>query len=228
MVDNLSIFHLPVGVRPSEELKDCLEISFMSKKHESETNNDVKIPTSDEGMSAWSAVTDAGVEAVMEFTSSLLKGKYANINKPKKHGVLSVRAASMLVIVTEIFWWCILMHILVKENISSVLSLLSNDICGKKLYVKEMYKFYSWQNNKRQFFKIGRASSIHFLSASYYFVYFRGETCHICVSIQVLFSFVALFEGACIFLLHWSSSFLLVKLFIPLRNNRKEREPKKL
>lgn len=103
MVDNLSIFHLPVGVRPSEELKDCLEISFMSKKHESETNNDVKIPTSDEGMSAWSAVTDAGVEAVMEFTSSLLKGKYANINKPKKHGVLSVRAASMLVIVTEIF-----------------------------------------------------------------------------------------------------------------------------
>ncbi|WJX21503.1 hypothetical protein P8452_10933 [Trifolium repens] len=51
MVDNLSIFHLPVGVRPSEELKDCVEITFRSKKHE----------------------PDAG-----------------------KHGVLSVRAASML------------------------------------------------------------------------------------------------------------------------------------
>lgn len=69
---------------------------------------------------------------------------------------------------------------------------------------------------------------VHFLSASYYFVYFSGETYHICVSIQVLFSFVALFVVACIILLHWSSSFLLVKLFIPLRNNRKEREPKKL
>ncbi|XP_024627907.1 protein ACCUMULATION AND REPLICATION OF CHLOROPLASTS 3 isoform X2 [Medicago truncatula] len=74
MMDNLSIFHLPVGVRPSEESKDCLEISFMSKKHEPE----------------------AGVEAVMEFTSSFLKAKHANSNKPKKHGVLSVRAASML------------------------------------------------------------------------------------------------------------------------------------
>lgn len=78
MVDNLSIFHLPVGVRPSEESKDCLEISFMSKKHEPE----------------------AGVEAVMEFTSSFLKAKHGNSNKPKKHGVLSVRAASMLVRVT--------------------------------------------------------------------------------------------------------------------------------
>ncbi|XP_058768567.1 protein ACCUMULATION AND REPLICATION OF CHLOROPLASTS 3, chloroplastic isoform X3 [Vicia villosa] len=74
VVDSLSIFHLPVGVRPSEELKDSLEISFMSKKHE----------------------PDSGVEAVKEFTSSLLKPKHANSNKPKKHGVLSVRAASML------------------------------------------------------------------------------------------------------------------------------------
>jgi hypothetical protein len=81
MVDNLSIFHLPVGVRPSEELKDSLEITFRSKKHE----------------------PDAGMEAVMEFTSSLLKAKHANSNKPKKHGVLSVRAASMLVKVTCFF-----------------------------------------------------------------------------------------------------------------------------
>lgn len=96
MVDNISIFHLPVGVRHSEELKDCLEISVMTKKLESETDNDMKVPTLNGGTSSWSSVTDAGVGAVREFASSLLKGKYAN--KSKKDGVLSVRAASMLVI----------------------------------------------------------------------------------------------------------------------------------
>lgn len=101
MIDNLSIFQLPVGVRPSEELKDCLD-SFMTKKHGlvPETNNDVKISTLK--TSPWSAVTNAGVEAAMEITSSLLKGKSANSNK-SKHGVLSVRAASMLVMMTAIF-----------------------------------------------------------------------------------------------------------------------------
>ncbi|XP_027363321.1 protein ACCUMULATION AND REPLICATION OF CHLOROPLASTS 3 isoform X4 [Abrus precatorius] len=94
ILDNLSIFHLPVGVRPSEELQDSFEISFMTKQHDLETDNDVNAPTLNGGMSPWSAVTDAGLEAVVEFASSLLKGK--NANKPKKHGVLSVRAASML------------------------------------------------------------------------------------------------------------------------------------
>lgn len=101
MVDNLSIFHLPVGVRPSEDLKDCLKVSFMTKQHEPETVNDVKVPTINGGMSSWNAVTDASFEAVKEFASSLLKGKDAN--KPKKHGVLSNRAASMLVIMAEKF-----------------------------------------------------------------------------------------------------------------------------
>lgn len=100
VVDNLSIFHLPVGVRPSEELKDSLKVPFMTKQHELEIDNDAKVPTINGGMSSWSAVTDAGLDAVMEFAYSLLKGKYAN--KPKKNGVLSVRAASMLVIMTEI------------------------------------------------------------------------------------------------------------------------------
>ncbi|TKY50766.1 ACCUMULATION AND REPLICATION OF CHLOROPLASTS 3 [Spatholobus suberectus] len=94
IVDNLSIFYLPVGVRPSEELKDSLEISFMTKQHEPDTDNDMKAQTLNGGLSPWSAATDAGLEAVMEFASSLLKGK--NANKSKKHGVLSVRAASML------------------------------------------------------------------------------------------------------------------------------------
>lgn len=93
-VDNLSIFHLPVGVRHSEDLKDCLEISFLTKQLEPDTDNDVKTQTLNGGMSPWSAATDASLEAVMEFASSLLKGK--NANKSKKDGVLSVRAASML------------------------------------------------------------------------------------------------------------------------------------
>ncbi|XP_052730739.1 protein ACCUMULATION AND REPLICATION OF CHLOROPLASTS 3, chloroplastic isoform X1 [Vigna angularis] len=94
IVDNLSIFHLPVGVRPSEELKERLEISFMTKQHEPDTDNVVKAQSFNGGTSSWSAVTDASLEAVMEFASSLLKGK--NANKSKTHGVLSVRAASML------------------------------------------------------------------------------------------------------------------------------------
>ncbi|ESW14824.1 hypothetical protein PHAVU_007G020500 [Phaseolus vulgaris] len=94
IVDNLSIFHLPVGVRPSEELKERLEISFMTKQHEPDTDNDVKAQTLNGGTSPWSAATDASLEAVMEFASSLLKGK--NANKSKTNGVLSVRAASML------------------------------------------------------------------------------------------------------------------------------------
>lgn len=115
VVDSLSIFHLPIGVRPLEELKDSLEISFMSKKHE----------------------PDAGVEAVMEFTSSLLKAKRANSNKPKKHGVLSVRAASMLVKVTGIFMIA-QAYIIERENISNVLTVIL------MIFVKKsVVRFYS-------------------------------------------------------------------------------------
>lgn len=102
IVDNLSIFHLPVGVRPSEELKERLEISFMTKQHEPDTDNVVKTQTFNGGTSSWSAATDASLEAVMDFASSLLKGK--NANKSKTHGVLSVRAASMLVIMSISFF----------------------------------------------------------------------------------------------------------------------------
>ncbi|CAJ1977610.1 unnamed protein product [Sphenostylis stenocarpa] len=95
IVDNLSIFLLPVGVRPSEELKERLELSFMTKQHDPDNDdNDVRTQTLNGGTSPWSVATDASLEAVMEFASSLLKGK--NANKSKKNGVLSVRAASML------------------------------------------------------------------------------------------------------------------------------------
>ncbi|XP_028752621.1 protein ACCUMULATION AND REPLICATION OF CHLOROPLASTS 3-like isoform X2 [Neltuma alba] len=86
--DNISIFNLPVGIRSSEQLKDCPEVSAAQ---EPATENDVKVPN--KSMS-WSALTDAGLEAVMDFTSTLLNGKYAD--KSNQQGVLSVRAASML------------------------------------------------------------------------------------------------------------------------------------
>ncbi|XP_072059666.1 protein ACCUMULATION AND REPLICATION OF CHLOROPLASTS 3, chloroplastic isoform X4 [Arachis hypogaea] len=94
MIDNLSIFHLPVGVRPSEDLKDCLKVSFMTEQKEPESVNEVNVSTINEGIPSWNVVTDASLEAVKGLASSLLKGKDAN--KPKKHGVLSDRAASML------------------------------------------------------------------------------------------------------------------------------------
>ncbi|KAK4264122.1 hypothetical protein QN277_029454 [Acacia crassicarpa] len=88
IADNVGIFNLPVGVRSSEQLKDCSEVSMAQ---EPATENDVKAPN--KSMS-WSALTDAGLEAVVDFTSTLLNGKYAD--KSNKQGVLSVRAASML------------------------------------------------------------------------------------------------------------------------------------
>ncbi|XP_054825456.1 protein ACCUMULATION AND REPLICATION OF CHLOROPLASTS 3, chloroplastic isoform X3 [Prosopis cineraria] len=88
MADNVNIFNLPVGVRSSEQLKDCSEASMAQ---EPVTENDVNVPN--KSMS-WSALTDAGLEAVLDFASTLLNGKYAN--KSNKQGVLSVRAASML------------------------------------------------------------------------------------------------------------------------------------
>ena len=99
MTDNLSIFLLPVGVRPSKELEeDCSKATFMTQQQEPETENNVKAPTSG-GLPSWSELTDAGFEAMMEIASSFLNGNYTD--KPKKQGVLSVRAASMLVITVK-------------------------------------------------------------------------------------------------------------------------------
>lgn len=100
ILDNLSTFCLPVGVRPPEELKDGVNISFPTQNPETKTENDVKAqPAVNLSMSSWSSFTDTGLEAVKEFyntASTLVKGKDAD--NPKKQGNLSVRAASMLVI----------------------------------------------------------------------------------------------------------------------------------
>ncbi|KAM3705615.1 hypothetical protein ACJW31_03G093600 [Castanea mollissima] len=41
-IDDLSIFHLPVGVRPSDELRDNVNISFTTQNPDPETDDDVK------------------------------------------------------------------------------------------------------------------------------------------------------------------------------------------
>lgn len=98
IIDDLSIFHLPVGVRPSDELRDNVNISLTTQNPNPETDDDVKArPTVYPSVSSWSALTDAGFEVVKDFYNSaftLFNGKYVDV--PKKQGVVSVRAASML------------------------------------------------------------------------------------------------------------------------------------
>ncbi|XP_044489194.1 protein ACCUMULATION AND REPLICATION OF CHLOROPLASTS 3 isoform X2 [Mangifera indica] len=79
-LDNLSIFCLPVGVRPLEELKDRTTVFNVSKLLEPKNGDDVK-----------------ALPLFRDFTSTastLLKGRTAD--GQKKQGGLSSRAASML------------------------------------------------------------------------------------------------------------------------------------
>lgn len=97
--DNLSIFCLPVGVRPPREIEVSLSTSLATEHTQPKSEADVGAQSpGSSSMSSWGAFTDAGFEAVREFycvASTLLKGR---TDVPKKQGVLSARAASMLVI----------------------------------------------------------------------------------------------------------------------------------
>ncbi|XP_015894284.1 protein ACCUMULATION AND REPLICATION OF CHLOROPLASTS 3, chloroplastic isoform X2 [Ziziphus jujuba] len=89
VLDKLSIFCLPVGVRPSEELKDNVNVSSLTHRRE---------PKAEDGLKEQTVGNfDTGLEVVKEFcntASALLKGKYADPRR--KQGHLSARAASML------------------------------------------------------------------------------------------------------------------------------------
>ncbi|XP_024193612.1 protein ACCUMULATION AND REPLICATION OF CHLOROPLASTS 3 isoform X2 [Rosa chinensis] len=95
MLDDLSVFCLPVGVRSPEELKE--NVSFPTQNPETKNKDDVKVqPAVNLDLSSWSPFTDTGLEAVKDFynsASALVKGKDA---ENPKQGNLSVRAASML------------------------------------------------------------------------------------------------------------------------------------
>ncbi|KAK4842089.1 hypothetical protein QYF36_015554 [Acer negundo] len=98
MLDNLSIFCLPVGVRPSEQLSDGVGNTHTTQQQELKSEDDVKaLPTVSSNISSLGALTGASFEVVRDFystASTLLKGK--TVDARKKQGVLSVRAASML------------------------------------------------------------------------------------------------------------------------------------
>ncbi|PON82507.1 MORN motif [Trema orientale] len=97
-LDNLIIFCLPVGVRPSEELQDRINISSSTQYPTPNTEDVVKSkPNVNLSTPPWNELTDTGLEAMKDFyntASALLKGN--STNPPKKQGLLSVRAASML------------------------------------------------------------------------------------------------------------------------------------
>ncbi|KAI5573557.1 hypothetical protein BDE02_10G087500 [Populus trichocarpa] len=95
VLDDMSIFQLPVGVRPSEESKGSLNISYATELSEPKTEDDFKGQTLvNSTIPSWG---DAGFVSVRDFynnASTLLKGK--NPDVLKKQGILSARAASML------------------------------------------------------------------------------------------------------------------------------------
>lgn len=98
VLDKLSIFSLPVGVRPSEELKDNVNISSLTHQTESKAEEGLKLQPTVNISTPLSELTDNGLEVVKDFVNSasvLIKGKYSD--PPRKQGLLSVRAASMLV-----------------------------------------------------------------------------------------------------------------------------------
>ncbi|XP_022725113.1 protein ACCUMULATION AND REPLICATION OF CHLOROPLASTS 3 isoform X3 [Durio zibethinus] len=96
VLDNLSIFRLPVGVRSSEELKERVNTLYAIEFAESKSENGVKAPALPSSSRSWGALNDASLEVMREFyniTSTLLKTKTGVL---KKQGLLSARAASML------------------------------------------------------------------------------------------------------------------------------------
>lgn len=99
-LDKLSIFCLPVGVRPSEELNDRINISSPIQYSMPNTEDVMKSkPSINLSSPPWNELTDTGLDAMRDFyntASALLKGN--STDPPKKQGLLSVRAASMLVL----------------------------------------------------------------------------------------------------------------------------------
>ncbi|XP_057962987.1 protein ACCUMULATION AND REPLICATION OF CHLOROPLASTS 3, chloroplastic isoform X2 [Malania oleifera] len=98
VVNNLSNFLLPVGVRPLEKLKDGSSTSNPGEQPKQTSEDDTKAKfLVTPSMSSWNTLTSAGFEAVMDFyfsTSASLKKKYTDVSKKQRS--LYVRAASML------------------------------------------------------------------------------------------------------------------------------------
>ncbi|XP_043715252.1 protein ACCUMULATION AND REPLICATION OF CHLOROPLASTS 3 isoform X3 [Telopea speciosissima] len=98
MFDSLSVYSLPVGVRPSEQSRNIPQFVNTAKPSEPTTLDAVNgEPLSFSDLPSWDALRDVGFQAVTDIrnaASTYLKGK--NAASPQKQGQLSVRAASML------------------------------------------------------------------------------------------------------------------------------------
>ncbi|KAK3421386.1 hypothetical protein EUGRSUZ_G02041 [Eucalyptus grandis] len=94
-LNTMSIFQLPVGVKPSNELKDNQNIANSVQNGIQEIDNVVEAqPIDDSSASSWSGLADVGFGAVKDFASTLIQGKRPDVHQ--KQGNLSARAASML------------------------------------------------------------------------------------------------------------------------------------
>lgn len=96
-LDSLGIFKLPVGVKPSEELKEDTSITFNRAEKEEIFDTENKAQPQPSPIVPWDALTDASYEAVTDLysnASAILKGNNTDVSK--KQGNLSARAASML------------------------------------------------------------------------------------------------------------------------------------
>ncbi|XP_056164572.1 protein ACCUMULATION AND REPLICATION OF CHLOROPLASTS 3, chloroplastic isoform X2 [Syzygium oleosum] len=98
MLNTMSVFQLPVGVKPSNELKDSQNIANSVQNAIQESENVVEAQSLDDSSaSSWSGLADVGFGAVKDFydaASTLIQGKRPDVHQ--KQGNLSARAASML------------------------------------------------------------------------------------------------------------------------------------
>ncbi|KAI3442763.1 uncharacterized protein J3R85_001029, partial [Psidium guajava] len=98
MLNTMSVFQLPIGVKPSNELKDSQNIANSAQNGIQEIENVAEAqPADDSSVSSWSGLTNVGFGAVKDFydaASTLIQGKRPDIHQ--KQGNLSARAASML------------------------------------------------------------------------------------------------------------------------------------
>lgn len=97
MLDNMTIYKLPVGVKPSGDAKGVPNSSNTTHQPEKINDGDMNAEAQFSLSMSWDAFTDASSEALTEFYANTYAG--ANGDHPgvsKNHGALSARAASML------------------------------------------------------------------------------------------------------------------------------------
>ena len=98
MLGNLNIYKLPVGVKPSGDLKDGPHGSRVMPYLEENSELEMKDETQFSVSMSFDESSDASLQAATDFSSSAsARQNRAYPDVSKKNGTLSARAASMLV-----------------------------------------------------------------------------------------------------------------------------------